>query len=333
MQNKSILVIGATGAMGRAVTASILASSKQEFTVRAFTRNPGSEQARKLKDECGERLELVQGDLGDRESIKRALKDVWGVFCNTDFWSSGSVDGEYQEGLRILELAQAEGVQHLVYSSLDDCVQASGGRLPVPHFDSKAAVEHFIDRNRSSEFMLKATDGFYSKHVSVLVTATYFENFAYNFRPNWGQLSDGREGFIFRLAAADKPNPMISLDDIGWFSALMFEEPDKWGGRTLKIGGDAPTMYEVVSAFERVTQIPAEYQPIDLETFRQETNQLAANKYQFNQEYGFPRDYAELRRIHPNLMTFEDWLKKSGWRGEKRELQNKSMATISKDIT
>jgi nucleoside-diphosphate-sugar epimerase len=242
------------------------------------------------------------------------------------------VEAEFHQGVRVLETARIAHVQHVVYSSLDDCTQLSGGKFPVPHYDAKAAVEHLIDRNRSSEFMQKQSDGFYSRHVSVLVTATYFENLIDNFRPEKGKLSDGRDGFIFRIPAADKPYPMIALDDIAWFATHLFENSETWGGRTLKIIGDGPTMYEVAATFERLTGIPAEYQPLDLDALRQtaKAGHTVANKFLFTQEFGFIRDYEELRRIHPALMTFENWLNKTGWRGEPGKVQKGHVVIGSK---
>jgi uncharacterized protein YbjT (DUF2867 family) len=320
---KLVLVIGATGAMGRQVVAALLSHANKQFTVRAFTRDPSSEQAIRLKETGGSRLELMRGDLDDQKSLEVSMDGAWGVFCNTDFWSSASVEEEFQQGVRVLEIARNAQVEHVVYSSLDDCTQLSGGRIPVPHYDAKAAVEHFIDRHRSHEFLQQQSDGFYSRHVSVLVTATYFENLIDNFRPEKGKLSDGREGFIFRIPAADKPYPMIALDDIAWFATDMFANSETWGGRTLKVVGDGPTMYEVAATFERITGIPAEYQPMDLDVLRKtaKAGHTVANKFLFTQEFGFVRDYEELRRIHPALMTFADWLKTTGWRGEPGKVQ------------
>ncbi len=119
-------------------------------------------------------------------------------------------------------------MQHLVYSSLDGAAGLTDGQTLVPHYDAKAAVEQWIDMMRADEFMTKAADGFYSSHVTVLVTGPYFENLQTIFAPRKGPLSDGREGLIFEMATGGLPHPMIALDDIAWFARHIFDHPDRW---------------------------------------------------------------------------------------------------------
>ncbi len=49
------------------------------------------------------------------------------------------------------------------------------------------------------------------------------------------------------------------------------------------------------------------------------------NMLQFFIDYGLPRDYELLRKLHPDLMTFEQWLTKTGWQGEPGEVQKDAM--------
>lgn len=321
---RTILVIGATGAMGRPVVQHLLAASGGSFRVRIFTRDPSSPQAQQLLKQEGGRVEAAQGNMDDPASLAAALAGVHGVFCNTDFSSARSVEGEYEQGLRALVAARAAGVEHFVWSSLDDCTALSQGRLPVPHYDAKAAVEHYIDRHRSDEFLRKDADGFFSRHVSVLVTGPYYENLMTMFRPRPGKLRDGREGMIFAFPSGGKPYPMVALDDIGWFAAHLFEHPERFAGRTLPILSQSITLDEVAAVFSRVTGIAAEHRDIPVEEMWNAAMPIAHdlwNMHRFVQEIGWRRDYEELRRIHPGLLSFEAWLLRTGWRGEAREVQ------------
>ncbi|MEM9506514.1 MAG: NmrA/HSCARG family protein, partial [Cyanobacteria bacterium P01_E01_bin.35] len=262
----TILVIGATGAMGSYVVKHLLTDRENNWQIRAFTRDPDSSHAQRLVELDSDRVECQQGDLNDYETITAAMKDVYGVFCNTNFWVGGSVTTERKLGLDVLEAAQKADVQHFIYSSLDACAHISQGKVPVPHFDAKAAVEHEIDWHRSDEFMRQEL-GWYSSNVSVLKTLAYFENLFAFMKPRSGKLSDGREGLIFSVPAADAPYPFIALDDIGWFTTHMFAHRETWGGRTLEIGGDRLTFAQIAATFEEVTGIPAEYQPMSDEEF------------------------------------------------------------------
>ncbi len=305
--------------MGRTVIRHLLADRDQRWRVRLFTRNPHSHHAQQLEMEGGERLEVTQGDLNDQKSLASAFAGAYGVFCNTDFFSSANVQTEYEQGLRALETARQAAIQHFIYSSLDAGASISHGRVPVPHYDAKAAVEHWIDMQRSHEFMQQETDGWYSRHVSVLVTGPYYENLQSIFLPQKGKLADGREGYIFKLASGGKPYPMVALEDIAWFVSFLLTHADEWGGRTLPILGESLSIAQVAATFERVTGKAAEWQDVPLEQIRSSGSPIAhdiAHMLQFFQEYGVTRDFELIRRLHPGLLSFEAWLRKTGWNGE-----------------
>jgi uncharacterized protein YbjT (DUF2867 family) len=322
--NRTILVIGATGAMGRTIVKQLLADPQNHWQIRAFTRNLHSAQAQQLVEFGQGRIELFQGDLNDTASVTAAMQDMYGVFCNTDFWTSCSVAVEREQGLRVLAAAKSANVQHLIYSSLESCAYLSEGKIPVAHFDSKAAVEHEIDWQRSHEFMQQLPDGWFSKHVTVLRTLAYFENLMAFFLPQKGTLSDGREGYIFTFPMQDAAYPFVALDDIAWFTTYLFAHPQDWGGKTLAIGSESLSIAELAATFERVTGIPAEYCPISDETFLGfglPNGHDILSQFRYHREYGPYRDREALLAVHPKLMTFETWLQQSGWRGELRQVQ------------
>ncbi|MBE9042278.1 NmrA/HSCARG family protein [Oscillatoriales cyanobacterium LEGE 11467] len=323
---KTALVIGGTGAMGRAVVRSLLLDNTTDWQVAIFSRSPDSETAQQLIDRGGGRVSFRQGNLNDEESLRQAMQDVNAVFCNTNFWSEASFTVEKEQGVRSLEVARLSGVEHFIYSSLDAVASLSGGKLMLPHYDAKAAVEHEIDWRRSDEYMRKVEDGWYSNHVSVLVTAPYFENFQSIFVPESGTLADGREGLLFTgPLSGDAPWQMVALDDIGYFVTMMLSDRETWGGRTLRVASDELPMAEIVDIFTQVTGIPAEYRPPTLEAFLSSgipnAHDVVNNFRLYREGYAAPRDYELLRQLHPGLRTFADWLKESNWRGEARAVQ------------
>ena len=165
------------------------------------------------------------------------------------------------------------------------------------------------------------------------MTLPYIENVKQFAVPEQGTLSDGREGVIFRLPLADAPWLMVALDDIAFFTAHIFAHPEEWGGRTLPIGSDSLTFKEIAATLERVTGVPAEYRPMTLEEYAAldiPNVHDQVNMLRFFIEYGLSRDYASLQKIHPDLMTFETWLQKTGWRGEPDEVQKDAMTGSKK---
>lgn len=191
----TVLVIGGTGTMGRPVVRQIAARADSDVVV--LTRDPNSDRAQTLR--AAGNVRLVRGDSGDFASLEPLMAGVDQVFAHTDFFATASPRAEYEQGVALLEAARTAGVDRFVWSSLDSAVTLTDGRIPVPHYDAKAAVEASIGLRRSEEMMQNDLDGWYSSHVAVLVTAPYVENLLGGMAPRAGVLPDGREGVTFSL--------------------------------------------------------------------------------------------------------------------------------------
>ncbi|GAA6623517.1 hypothetical protein [Scytonema sp. NUACC26] len=101
----------------------------------------------------------------------------------------------------------------------------------------------------------------------------------------------------------------------------------------MPIGSESLTFGEIAAALERVTGVGAEYSPMTLEEYAAldiPNVHDQVNMLQFFIEYGLPRDYESLLKIHPDLMSFEKWLRKTGWRGEPSEVQKDAMTGSKK---
>src|ERR1035437_8573648 len=137
MNTKTILVTGATGQQGGAVTRQLL--KQPSFAVRALTRDPAKPAARALA-QAG--AEVIRGDLDDPASLEHALEGVYGVFSVQNFMEAG-FDGEIRQGKLIADAAKAAGVQHFVYSS----VVSADRHTALPHFESKWQIEMHIGQS------------------------------------------------------------------------------------------------------------------------------------------------------------------------------------------
>lgn len=92
-------------------------------------------------------------------SVEQAAPGVKGahtVFFVTNFWESMSADIEISQGKAVADASKAAGVKHLIFSSLINTSEASGGRLShISHFDGKAKIEKYIrDSKIPSTFVL-----------------------------------------------------------------------------------------------------------------------------------------------------------------------------------
>ncbi|MCX5387589.1 NmrA family NAD(P)-binding protein [Streptomyces sp. NBC_00083] len=306
-----VLVVGGTGAMGSRVVQHLLATT--DATLAVPTRHPESAHATELAATAPDRVRLVRSDPEDLDVL---LGQADRVFANTDFFATGSAVGEYRQGLHLLAAAERAGVDRFIWSSLDSAVSLTG--RPVPHFDSKGAVASHIGLMRSEEMLRKETDGWYTDHVSVLTTAPYFENLRDRLAPG----PDGHGGLTFRLPLGAARYPLIALDDIARFACHMFDNWQSWGSRDLAVIGDSLTGDEIAAVFARVTGVPSTYAPMshdDLCATVPDFGHDYAAMFQFFADrdlYSRDRDISLLRRLHPGLMTFEDWLHHTGWAGQ-----------------
>jgi hypothetical protein len=251
------------------------------------------------------------------DGLDRALASADAVFANTDFFATGSVRAEYAQGVALLEAARRSGVDRFVWSSLDAAAALTGGTVPVPHYDSKAAVAAHINMMRADEAMRREDDGWYSAHVSILTTAPYMENLPHSLPP----APDGRGGLTFALALGDGRWPLIALDDIAWFARHMLTRWQSWGARDLAVAGDALTGAEIADAFTRATGVAAAYQPVPLDVLAASIPAVGhdfAAMFRFFQSrdvVAADRDLDVLRALHPGLMSFAEWLRATGWDG------------------
>src|SRR5260221_5788844 len=129
----TILITGVTGHQGGAVARALLSKG---FHVRGLTRTPDSERAAALA-RLG--VHLVQGDLDDEATLRRALAGAWGVFGVQNPLQAG-VEGEEAQGKRLATLAREAGVEHYVYTSVGSAHKRTG----VPHLHSKRPIQETV---------------------------------------------------------------------------------------------------------------------------------------------------------------------------------------------
>jgi len=145
-----IVVLGATGHQGGGVVRALLKS--KSWIVRAGTRDPGSSKAQKLLAEEQNndgRLQAVVADVYDIETLRKAFAGAYGVFAITSeshpdkkIVDEEEMQHEIEAGRNIVLAAKECNVQHFVFSSLPDMMQATSGQFPkLYHMNNKHAVE------------------------------------------------------------------------------------------------------------------------------------------------------------------------------------------------
>lgn len=283
MNSKVIAVTGATGQQGGAVATKLLADG---WKVRALTRNLDKPAAQELAS-LG--AELVAGDMDARSELEAAFKGAYGVFSVQNFWLPNvGFEGEVRQGKNVAEAAQAAGVQHFVYSSVGAAQRGMGQK----HFESKWIIEQYIHS--------------LGLPYTILRPAAFFENF------NWERAAILNGTFNALGLRPEKERQLIAVEDIAVFAALAFAEPENYIGKTIELAGDALTESEIAETFARVIGRPVTLTIPPAGNRRRSDEEMNAMFNFFNGE-AYEADIPALRKLHPGLLTLEQYLRKHGW--------------------
>jgi uncharacterized protein YbjT (DUF2867 family) len=302
---KLIAVAGATGAQGGGLVRSILADPSGEFAVRALTRNPSSDAARALAD-LG--AEVVQADISDEASMRRAFEGAYGAFCVTFFWDHFSPDQEKADVRTMAGAAKAAGVKHVVWSTLEDTrkrVPLDDERMPtlmehfkVPHFDAKGEAD-----------AIWAESGV---PTTYLLTAFYWDNLVhFGSHPQRGE--DGSLAFV--LPMGDAKLPGIAAEDIGKCAYGIFKKGEAMIGQRVGIAGEHLSGSEMAAALTTALGEPVAHYSPSWDEYRSydfpgadDLGNMFQYKHDFEDEFRAARPVARSRELNPELQSFSDWL-------------------------
>jgi uncharacterized protein YbjT (DUF2867 family) len=287
MSDKIILVTGATGLQGGSVARHLLGSAR--YSVRALTRDRSSQPARVL---AAAGAKLVQGDLGDSDSLTRAMDGCYGAFGVTDFWEHQ--EEEYHHGKNLADAAAAAGIEHLVLSTLPSVAKVDPS-LDVPHFETKARVER------------------YARELGIPVTfvhvAFYYENFLSYFVPR----RQDDNTFVFGFPQGDTPLAAVAVEDLGGLVEGIFKDRERFAGTTVGAVGDDRPPAAYAEIMSRVLGERVSYNHIPREVFAAFDFPGAddlANMFEFNRLHvpGRQGDLDLSRKLYPKMRSFDSWM-------------------------
>ncbi len=203
--------------------------------------------------------------------------------------------------------ARDAGLAHVVWSTLEDTrTFARPGDEPppqaeyrVPHYDAKGAAD--------ADFRAAGVP------TTFLRTAFYWENLLDGGDPSRGE--DGTLALAMPLGSARLPG--IAVADIGRCAHAVLRRPEL-AGETVSISGENLTGAELAAGFAAVLGEPVRYADVPLPVFRGLGIPQAAElteMFRFFQDsetaYAGARDPAEVRQLHPGLLTFRQWLSRT----------------------
>ena len=302
---KIIAVIGATGAQGGGLVNAILNDPDGGFIPRAITRNVNSDKALNLSKKG---VEVVQADLEDVESLKKAFKGAYGAFCVTSYWEHLSPEKEKAQAKNLADAVKDAKVSHVIWSTLEDTrnwIPVANNSMPtlmgnykVPHFDAKGESNKFFkDSGVPTTFM---------------IASFYWENFIYfGMGPKKGP--DGKLAITFPLG--DKKLAGISADDIGKCAYGIFKSGNKYIGKTIGIAGDHLTGKEMAEKLSKALGEEIHYNSVSPDVYRSfgfPGAEDIGNMFQFHRDFQKDhlevRDLARTKSLNPQLKNFDQWL-------------------------
>lgn len=310
-QKPLISVVGATSKQGRSVAMTLLKS--KQYRVRALTRNRYSAEARGLAD-LGAEVVVAPLGLGHEKDLVTAFKGAAGAYLMTPQLLPQD-NAEFVLGKQLADAAVEAGVGHIVFSTLENVDKISGGKKFTPHFTDKALVADYIRT-------LPITHSFIS-------LAFFYTNLLEYYVPQM----DGDTLLMPIYLPEDFRAPFVDpVTATGPAVLSVLSDPHTFKGKTIPIVGDILSPREMVDTFQRVTGVKAEYRS----AFKREellkffpgfaANELLVDELigmvEFAVEYGYfgkEHDLEWSRRLNPETLSWEQFLKSTGWRGDKTQ--------------
>jgi uncharacterized protein YbjT (DUF2867 family) len=222
-KSEAIVVMGATGLQGRAVTRHLLGNG---WRVRAVSRNPASEQAQAL---LALGAELFRGDMAHPESLVPIFQGAYGVFSVQNPMISG-VEDEVRQGKNVADVARQSNIQHVVYGSAGIGRKGTG----IPSWESKLVVEDYMKALGLPLTILRPM-----AFMELMTEKKFFPPIS-----TWQVMP--------KLMGSSRKLVWLSTDDLGYIVAKVFSDPDTFTGKDLQLASDVQSIDDCRAIYREV---------------------------------------------------------------------------------
>lgn len=237
----TILIVGATGLLGRATALALLKDGQR---VRVLVREP-ARQPQHVSELQRAGAELVSGDLTDPGSLERACKGAMRVFaCAHSFLGRGryrSAQVDHVGHSALIAATLSTGVPRFVYTSALDARE----NHPIDFFRTKFEIEEVL-RGSHIPYTILRPAAFIEQHVHEFIGKPLLD-----------------KGFTVILGPGRKRRNFVSARDVAPFAVAALRD-DTLVNRTLDIGGpdnisnrDVAAMYALRSRQGRIFHLPS----------------------------------------------------------------------------
>ncbi|SHN32898.1 NmrA/HSCARG family protein [Mucilaginibacter sp. OK098] len=309
-KNKPLITItGVLGKQGRSAAHTLLQSGR--YRVRGITRRVDSPEALCLVAQGAELVKLPL-DLGYKKEFVEAFRGSDGVFMMTPSIAP-PLTHEMELGKQLANAAVEAGVKQIIFSSLENVAEITGGKKYAPHFTDKAEIEQYI---RTLPII-----------SSFICMAFFYTNLMEFYTPYF---KDDTLVFPIYLPEDFRAPFVDPLTATGPAVLEIFSNPGQYAGKSLPIIGDIISAREMVDTFVQVTGRKAVYSS----AFKREDllhhfpefseNELLVREIlgmaEYAVEYGYfgkDRDWLWSRQTNPDSLNWEQFLRTTGWQGQK----------------
>ena len=261
MGKKIISVVGATGIQGSSVVDALL--EEGEYSIRAITRNPESENAKSL---AAKGVEVVMADLNNLASLETAFQGSSAIYAVTDFFEPFSQHGpqkaieiEAEQGMNLAEAAASTStLEHFIWSTLPNGMKISGGKYLIPHFEAKNKVDDFIKGDAS---LLAKTTFLW---ITFYATNYYFPMYTPYHIPTAGK--------YIQIQSTSPSVPIKTIGNarknVGTFVRAILSNPNKTlNGKFVLASTEETTAGAMLQAWGKAQGKQTQYVQVDEKTF------------------------------------------------------------------
>ena len=316
MTSKKILVvIGATGQQGGSVISHVSAhpTLSQQYKIRGVTRDASRA---KLPPE----VEVVQANLDDVDSLKKAFEGGHTVFGVTNYWERCDKEYEKQQGINIVDAAKVSGIQHLIWSASTNCEKVSGGRVKdCEYFDNKAQVMEYIEHVKGDMIATYPVPGVFMQNFKREVVLAQSGSLI------WPKPWDQHKTRI----------PLIDASDSGMYVAgILLQDSKLLNGKRILGTAEELSPQEMLDIFNSEAGKKVKFQQVSHEEFSKNFDKRFAAALTANmvwmRDYGFfgPGSEESQRESDRVLLDFKpkkwgDFVRRNGpwkWAGHEEDM-------------
>lgn len=303
--SKILVVFGATGQQGGSVINFVLNDPElsKEYSIRGITRDLSSSKSQQLEKK---NVSMIQGDIDDEGSLHKAMKGAHTIFLmGAPTFGADAKAKELAQGKKAADIAVAEGIQYIIFSTLPHVEQISGGKYTkVSGFDAKAETEDYIRK-------LPVKSAFFAP-------GSFMQNFHQMMRPQ--RTEDGKY-IISRHVSPQTKLPLIdTVGDTGKYVGAILAEPEKYEGKVFCSATALYTNEEMAQIISKATGKEVIYVQIPEETFRQYLppwGDMLIEMMSYQQDFGYYGSQTQElvswagKHARGKLTTFEEYLEQN----------------------